>query len=111
MKSYTIEVSEPAYELLSQEATTRDSSLENLLEHLIFVAPFVLPKASQPTAKESLQQEIITLYRTGLEYEELLDVKRILANFFACRAINEASKIWDERGYTEETMESWLNGE
>ncbi|MCB9151121.1 MAG: hypothetical protein H6641_20370 [Caldilineaceae bacterium] len=68
-----------------------------------------MPSAEQGTAKENLQQEIIQLYTTDLDYQELLRLKQILANFFASKAINEADEIWDERNSSDETMETWLN--
>lgn len=107
--SYTIEVSEPIYKLLNQQADTRNSSLDNFLEHLLTLAPFVLPATNKATEIENLQQEIIKLYSTDLDYQELLGLKQILADFFAQKAINEADKIWDEQNLSDETMETWLN--
>ena len=31
------------------------------------------------------------------------------ANYFAQKAIDEADLLWDERGYTQDTMTQWLN--
>lgn len=107
--SYTIEVSEPIYKLLNQQADTRNRSLDNFLEHLLTLAPFVLPVANQETEKESIQQEIIKLYSTDLDYQELLGLKQILADFFAHKAISEADKIWSDQNLSDETMETWLN--
>ncbi len=36
-------------------------------------------------------------------------IKRYLEKFFAEKAIDDADKIWDEKGYTNETMRNWLN--
>lgn len=107
--SHTIEVSEPTYKLLNQQADTRNSSLDSFLEHLLTIAPFVLPATDKTTEKASLQREIIKLYSTDLDYQELLGLKQILADFFARKAINEADKIWDEQNLSDETMETWLN--
>ncbi|MEZ4658631.1 MAG: hypothetical protein R2911_13755 [Caldilineaceae bacterium] len=96
MMSYTIEVSEPVYNLLNQQAYTQNSSLDKVLEHLLTAAPFIWPETANLTEKETLQQEIIKLYSTDLEYQELLGLKQILADFFAHKAIDEADKIWDE---------------
>jgi hypothetical protein len=105
MRRYTIEVSEPIYQLLHQQASTQNSSLENILERLLVATP----ESNITTAKENIQLEIIKLYSTQLEYQELLDLKQILANFFAHKAIKEADKIWDEHQLSVQTMESWLD--
>jgi hypothetical protein len=57
----------------------------------------------------NLQLEIVKLYSTEMERQELLELKQVLANFFAQKAIKEADKIWDEQNLTDDDMESWLN--
>jgi len=39
----------------------------------------------------------------------LLNIKRYLAKYFAFKAIGEADEVWDQKGYTNETMNQWLN--
>lgn len=107
--SYTIEVSEPIYKLLNQQAYLRNRTLDNFLEHLLTVAPFVLPQTSAATNKESLQQELLKLYATGLDDQELVSLKQILADFFARKAIAEADRLWDEQNLSDQTMELWLH--
>jgi hypothetical protein len=57
----------------------------------------------------NLQQELLKIYSSDVAEEDLLHIKRYLARYFAFKAIGEADKIWDERGYTNETMTKWLN--
>ena len=57
----------------------------------------------------NLQQELLKLYASNISDADLLVIKRYLANFFAEKAIAEADEIWDEKGYTNETMKNWLN--
>ena len=109
--SYTIEVSEAVYKLLNQQANVRNSSLDNLLAQLLTVAPSVRPAANGVTEKESLEQELLKLYATGLDHQELLSLKQILADFFARKAIREADGIWNEQDLSEQTMKTWLNEE
>lgn len=56
-----------------------------------------------------LQLEIIKLYSTEMEQQELLELKQVLAEFFARKAIDEADQIWDEQNLSDQAMESWLN--
>lgn len=57
----------------------------------------------------NLQLEIVKLYSTDLERQELLELKQALANFFARKAIKEADKVWDEQHLDDDDMEAWLN--
>lgn len=57
----------------------------------------------------NLQQELLKLYAANVEDADLLHIKRYLAKYFAEKAIKEADKIWDEKGYTNDTMDQWLN--
>jgi len=59
----------------------------------------------------NLQQELIKLYSFDLPESDLLNIKRLLAKYFAQKAIAEADKIWDEKEYTNETMKEWLNSD
>jgi hypothetical protein len=57
----------------------------------------------------NLQMEILELYSTQLSEQELNELKILLAQFFANRAIKEADKIWDEKHFSHQDMEKWLN--
>lgn len=57
----------------------------------------------------NLQQELLKLYSSDIPEADLLHIKRYLAKYFAFKAIGEADQIWDERGYSNETMNQWLN--
>ena len=57
----------------------------------------------------NLQQELLKLYASNISDADLLAIKCYLAKFFAEKAVAESDKIWDEKGYTNETMKNWLN--
>ncbi len=61
-----------------------------------------------PQTLTNLQLEIIKLYSTSLERQELLELKQALADFFARKAIKEADKIWEEQNLSNQAMETWL---
>ena len=56
----------------------------------------------------NLQQELLKVYSSNIPEEDLLHIQRYLAKYFAFKAIGEADQIWDEKGYTNETMDRWL---
>ena len=59
----------------------------------------------------NLQLELLKLYSMELSEEQLQDVKRLLANYFAKQASDEMDRLWEERGWDDETMEAWLSDE
>ena len=55
----------------------------------------------------SLQLELLKIYSIPLKEEQLLEIKDLLAKYFADKAVSEMDKLWVERGWTEETMHQW----
>ena len=57
----------------------------------------------------NLQQELLKLYSSDIEEADLLHIKTYLARYFAGKAIGEADTIWQQKAYTNATMNQWLN--
>ena len=57
----------------------------------------------------NIQQELLKLYSSNIAETDLLNIKRYLAKYFASKAVGEADRIWEQKGYDNETMEKWLN--
>jgi hypothetical protein len=56
----------------------------------------------------NVQLELLKLYAYDLKEEEMQELKKVLAAFFAQRIRQRTGEIWQERGYTQETMQQWL---
>jgi len=65
--------------------------------------------AVQPHALSNVQMELIKLYSTNLNDNELLELKNILMQHFSRKAINEADSLWEKKGMSAQTMDDWLN--
>ena len=59
----------------------------------------------------NLQLELLKIYSFNLGDEQLLEIKDMLSNYFAEKASDEMDKLWDEKGWTNETMDQWLKGD
>ena len=59
----------------------------------------------------NLQLELLKLYSMELSDEQLLEVKRLLAKYFAEKATNEMDRLWEENNWNQDTMSEWLRGE
>jgi hypothetical protein len=57
----------------------------------------------------NIQMELLKLYSMDIEEKDLLHFKSYLAQFFMQKAIDEADKVWDEKGYTNDLMDKWVN--
>ncbi len=57
----------------------------------------------------NLQLELLRLYGNGVSEESLLEIKTILAKYFADKATDAMNNIWEEKGLTEQTMIDWTN--
>ncbi len=57
----------------------------------------------------NLQLELLRLYGNGVSEENLLEIKTILAKYFADKATDVMDKVWDEKNLTEQTMITWKN--
>lgn len=62
-----------------------------------------------PKSLTNLQLEILKLYSTNLSEDELKELKRLLAENYAKKAIKEANDVYTSNGLTDSDMESWLN--
>lgn len=68
-----------------------------------------LPNFEKPLT--DFQLEMLQTFAIELSEKELREVKDLIAKFFMDMARTEATRIWDERGYNEETVRKWLNKE
>ena len=57
----------------------------------------------------NIQQELLKLYSFDISEDDLLHIKNYIARYFAFKAIGDADKVWDEKAYTDDTMDQWLN--
>ncbi len=58
----------------------------------------------------ALQQELLELYAHQVTDTELSDIKDMLAQYYANKAMDAMDTLCEERGYTAETMKEWANG-
>lgn len=62
----------------------------------------------QANRLSNVQREILKLYSTELSEKDIYELKSQLAHYYARKAISQADKIWAEKGYTAEDMDSWF---
>jgi hypothetical protein len=55
----------------------------------------------------NLQIELLKAFSYELSEEQLLEVKVLLAKYFAGKATDEMDALWDKNSWSKETMKSW----
>lgn len=59
----------------------------------------------QPFSK--LQLELLKLYATEIPEKQLLDIKNLLAAYFAEQVDKGMAALWEEKKWDEKTIEAW----
>ena len=57
------------------------------------------------------QLELMKMFTHELSDKDLVQLKRMLAKFFADRASDEMDRLWETEGWSNTTMKSWLGSE
>jgi len=67
--------------------------------------------AIQPPKKLTRAQiELLALFDRDVPDEDWLEIRRLIAHYFATKATQAADAVADEKGWTEEDFERMLNG-
>lgn len=61
----------------------------------------------QPLNKAQL--ELLKIFSKINSEEELQELKKLIGQYYAKKATNEANRIWEERTLTQEDMDKWLH--
>ena len=64
-----------------------------------------------PSPLSNVQIERLKYFPYTTSEEELVALRRVLAQFFAQRAMNEMDRLWTENNWTNDTMDIWLQEE
>ena len=57
----------------------------------------------------NVQKELLKIYANNVSDNTLLEIKQILASYFAEKATSAMDEFWDKNNLTEQTMIDWTN--
>lgn len=57
----------------------------------------------------NLQLELLKLYATDITDNQLLEIKQLLATYFADQVDEGMTKLWEANNWDEKTIEGWKN--
>ncbi|MBC7774545.1 MAG: hypothetical protein H7246_03835 [Phycisphaerae bacterium] len=61
----------------------------------------------QTNPMSNLQLELLKIYATDIPEQQLLDIKRMLAAYFAELIDRDITSLWEEKGWDDSTIETW----
>ena len=56
-----------------------------------------------------LQLELVKTFSRPLPEDQVREIRQLLADYFARKVDEEVDRLFEERGYDEQTIEEWLN--
>lgn len=62
---------------------------------------------AEPKKLSNLQIELLKYFAYDISDEQLVEIKLLLSNYFAEKATQRMDELWEERGWSEETMRQW----
>ncbi|MBN8683966.1 MAG: hypothetical protein J0L99_15085 [Chitinophagales bacterium] len=62
---------------------------------------------AEPKKLSNLQIELLKYFAYDISDEQLVEIKILLSNYFAEKATQRMDELWEERGWSEETMRQW----
>ena len=57
----------------------------------------------------NIQIELLKLFPYKLSDKQLMEIKNMLAKYFAKSATEEMDKLWDENAWNDTTMKNWAD--
>ncbi len=58
----------------------------------------------------NFQLELLKLYQFDLTEEQLREIRDLLSKYFAESAAKEMDRLWEDKGWSNETMDTWVEG-
>ncbi|MEI6262039.1 MAG: hypothetical protein WCR46_19315 [Deltaproteobacteria bacterium] len=56
----------------------------------------------------NIQMELLKLYSTNVQENDLMEIKKFKGSYFAKKAIKAADACWDENNLSDDVMDKWL---
>ena len=68
---------------------------------------YTMNTITQPLTEAQL--ELLRLFNRDVDDADWVEIRRMITQYFANKASQAADKLWDEQGWSDQTMSDWLN--
>ena len=58
----------------------------------------------------NIQAELLKLFSMNLPESQLIELKKVMADFLLQKARNKADTVWDEKQYSDDILKELLDG-
>lgn len=55
----------------------------------------------------NMQMELLKMFNHDLPEEQLLEIKELLAKYFANKVDKEMDELWDKKGWSDAQIDAW----
>lgn len=62
-----------------------------------------------PAKLNNLQLDLLKMFSYNISDSQLIEIRELLRNFFANKAVEEMDKLWDSNNWNDDTMEKLVN--
>jgi hypothetical protein len=80
----------------------------NCQRWLLFVTLFSMTTPSVQPPLSNVQAELLKLFSAEIPESHLLELKKVMAKFLLDKARDKAEAIWQEKGYTDDQLQQFL---
>lgn len=63
----------------------------------------------EKTTFSNIQLELLKMFNFNIPEQQLLEIRKILSNYFAQKASDEMEELWKMNGWSDATMEKWAS--
>ena len=63
----------------------------------------------QQIGMSNVQLELLKLYANNVSEQELYEIRKLLASYFAQKTTEAMDKVWEDKNLTGEDMKQWTN--
>jgi hypothetical protein len=98
-----------AFALSAFQLSRLSLRFSSLNKSCIFAALISKARIMEATVLNPTQLSLLQMFAYQDSEEETKEMKNVLCKYYAEKADKKISRIWEERGYTEDTMDEWLN--
>lgn len=94
--------------IITLPASVDIEGVQRLINFLLYKEAVKDSNARQEDV-DQLAREVNKIFSVQLEEKQLHEIRAILARYFADKVTEEMDRLWNDRGWTQETMREWAN--
>ena len=88
---------------------TQDWGVSRAAEKYLNLGQTIINMETIRQPLSQVQLELLRLFNRDVDDADWLEIRRMITRYFTNKATNAADKLWEEQGWSDNTMTEWLN--